>query len=65
MIVHVNLTDLSCGESVIDNVDPDLLGRNWEYRPERYCMTEHMVQIDLRALHSCPECGYFFNEPKM
>jgi hypothetical protein len=28
MIVHVNLTDLSCGESVIDNVDPDLLGRN-------------------------------------
>jgi hypothetical protein len=28
MLVHANLTDLSCGRSVICKVDPDLLGRN-------------------------------------
>jgi hypothetical protein len=65
MLVHLNLTDFSRGRSVSGKVDSFLFGRNWEYRPERYCMREHMIQTDFLAINSCLEYGSFFKELKM
>jgi ribosomal protein S27AE len=63
--VHADLKNFSRGQSLIGDFDIIPIEYFCEYRPESYCMTEHMVYIDFHAINSCLECGSFLKDHKI
>ena len=65
MLVLVNCTQFSFVWLVRGEVTTDRLGSDLENRPDRYCVTEHMVCIDFHAINKYLENSFFFIHPKI